>query len=137
MADLTITAANVLSGSGARIVHGKAGAAVTAGQTVYQDPADQRFKLADCDNASAAVRALSGIALNGAANGQPLAVQFDGEIALGAVLTAGATYYLSPNPGGIAPLADLGSGDFPTVIGLAESTSVLRLGITAAGAALA
>lgn len=137
MADLSITAANVLSGAGAQIAFGKAGAAVTAGQTVYQDPADQRFKLADCDNASAAVRAVSGIALNNAANGQPLAVQYDGEITLGAVLTAGVTYYLSPNPGGIAPIADILSGDYPTVIGVAESTSVLRLGILAAGVALA
>lgn len=136
MADLTITAANVLSGSGARILQGKAGAAITAGQTVYQDPADQRFKLADCDNASADVRAVTGIALNGAANGQPLAVQYEGEIALGAVLTAGVTYYLSPTAGGIAPIGDLSSGDFPTVLGVAESTSVLRMGILAAGVAL-
>ncbi len=137
MADLSITAANVLSGSGAKIRNGKAGATITAGQVVYFDPADQRFKLADCDNASATVREAAGIALNGAATGQPLAVQYDGEIALGTVLTAGVTYYLSPNPGGIAPVADLGSGDYPTVLGLAESTSVLRLSIAAAGAALA
>jgi hypothetical protein len=137
MADLTITPANVLSGSGARIRHGKAGATVAAGQTVYLDPVDQRFKLADCDNASAAVREVAGIALNGAANGQPLAVQYDGEIALGAVMTAGVAYYLSPNPGGIAPVADLATGDFPVLLGIAESTSVLRIGINPAGAALA
>lgn len=137
MADLTITPANVLSGSGARVIQGTAGAAVAAGQTVYRDPADQRFKLADCDNANASVRAVEGIALNGAANGQPLAVQYDGEIALGTVLTAGVTYYLSPNPGGIAPIGDLSSGDYPTVLGVAESTSVLRMGIVTAGVALA
>jgi hypothetical protein len=137
MADLTITAANVLSGSGAKIRTGKAGATITAGQAVYFDEADQRFKLADCDNASATVRAAAGIALNGAASGQPLAVQNDGEIALGAVMTVGVTYYLSPTPGGIAPIGDLSSGDFPTVLGIAQTTSILALGIHTAGVALA
>ena len=42
MADLTITAANVVPGAGARITNGTAGATVTAGQVVYLDPADNR-----------------------------------------------------------------------------------------------
>lgn len=136
MADLSITPANVLPRAGARTVRGTAGATITAGQAVYLDPADNRFKLADCDNASTNVRALAGIALNGAAAGQPLTVQNGGDVTLGAVLTAGTTYYLSPNPGGIAPLGDLSAGDYPVIVGIAKSTSVLSVGILPAGVAI-
>lgn len=37
MSDLSITAASVLSGAGAVILHGMAGAAMTAGQTANLD----------------------------------------------------------------------------------------------------
>lgn len=137
MPDLTITAANVVPGNGARIVTGTAGATITAGQVVYLDPADSRFKLADCDSATAAVRAAFGIATHGAASGQPLAVQTAGELAMGAILSAGVSYYLSPNPGGIAPIADIASGDHTVLVGLARTTSILTVNIVASGAALA
>lgn len=137
MADLTITVANVVPGAGAQIKYAKAGAAISAGKSVYLDPADNRFKLADCDNASATVRAAYGIAVNSAEIGQPLGVQFGGELALGAILAAGEAYYLSPNAGGIAPRADILSGDHTVLLGFAKSTSVLTIDVTASGAALA
>jgi hypothetical protein len=64
MADLTITAASVLAGSGAKKVNGTAGATITAGQAVYLDSADNEYKLADNDSATAAVRTVAGIALH-------------------------------------------------------------------------
>jgi hypothetical protein len=137
MADLSITAANVVPGVGAKIRNGTAGAAVTAGQVVYLDPADSRFKLADCDNASATVRNAYGIALHAAAIGQPLAVQYAGELTMGATLAAGVAYYLSPNAGGIAPVADIASGDHTVIIGMAKTTAIMTVGIRASGAALA
>jgi hypothetical protein len=137
MADLSLTAANVVPGSGAVIVHGTAGATITAGQVVYLDSADNRYKLADCDNATAAIRAAVGIAVNGAASGQPIAIQIGGELALGTVLTAGVAYYLSPTAGGIAPIADILSGDHTVLVGLAKSTSILTVSVKASGAALA
>ncbi len=46
MADLSITAANVLRGSNARVETGIFGATVTAGQVVYRDASDNnKFKL--------------------------------------------------------------------------------------------
>jgi hypothetical protein len=137
MADLTVTAANVVPGAGARITNGTAGATITAGQVVYLDPADNRFKLADCDNASATIREAFGIATHGALTGQPLAVQTAGELAMGAIMLAGVAYYLSPNAGGIAPVADILSGDNTVIIGMARTTSILNVGIRASGAALA
>ncbi len=137
MADITITAANVVAGNGARITHGTAGAAVTAGQVVYKDAADGKFKLADCDSATAAVRSPVGIALHAAAANQPLAIVNSGPVTIGATLTAGVTYYLSPNAGGIAPVADLASGDYPVIMGIATSATVLNVDIQEAGVALA
>lgn len=135
MADLSITAANVLSRNGAKVRVGIAGATITAGQTVYFDVTDERYKLADCD-AAAALRSPRGIALNGAAAGQPLKVHLEGPITIGATLVPGTAYYLSPTPGGIAPLADLSSGDYPTIVGLATSTTVLDVKLHESGVAL-
>jgi hypothetical protein len=129
MADLSITAANVAKGSDAIVEQGTAGATITAGQVVYLDAADGRYKLADCDSATAAAKNPRGIALHGASNGQPLSILKGGDITIGATLTAGTAYYLSPTAGGICPLADVLSGDDPILIGLAESTTVLHVDI--------
>jgi hypothetical protein len=136
MADLSITAASVLAGSGARVKLGTAGATITAGKAVYLDAADNEYKLADCDSATAAVRSPAGIALNGASDGQPLVVLEEGPITLGATMTAGVAYYLSPNPGGICPVADVLAGDYPVIIGIATSTTVLDVSIQEAGVAI-
>lgn len=133
MADLSITPANVVAGVNAKVVGGTAGATLTAGKSVYQDPADLKWKLADCDAAAAAVRDVKGIALNGAGDGQPVDVLTDGDIALGAAMTAGIAYYLSATAGGICPVGDLSAGDYPTLIGIAKSTSVLSVKINASG----
>ena len=51
-------------------------------------------------------------------------------------MTAGVAYYLSDTPGGICPVADLASGEYPTVLGIATSTTVLAFDPQAAGVAL-
>lgn len=136
MSDLSITAANVIAGAGATMKLGTAGATITAGKTVYLDSADNEYKLADCDSATAAVRSPAGIALNGASDGQPLVVLERGPLTIGATMTAGVTYYLSPNAGGICPVADVLTGDYPTIIGIATSTTVLEVNIQEAGVAI-
>jgi hypothetical protein len=135
MADISITAANVVAGSDAVREAGTAGATVTAGQLVYLDPSDMKYKLAD-SNGAAALRVPSGIALNGAANNQPLVIQKGGDITIGGTMTAGVAYYLSDAPGGICPVADLGSGEYPCIVGIAKSTSVLSVNIQPSGVAL-
>jgi len=127
MAALSITAANVKAGAGAIITAGIAGATITAGQAVFRDTATGKFVLSDADGDG--LQQVAGIALNGAADGQPLSVQTAGEILIGATLTAGTTYYLAPTAGGIGPLTDVASGDDPIVIGMAKSTSVLLIRI--------
>lgn len=137
MADLTITAANVRSGSGGRVDRsGSAGAAVTAGQVVYADPSTKKHLLADNNSGTTAARLPRGIALNAAATDQPVAVHTSGPITIGATLVPGVTYYLSDTPGGICPVADLASGETSVIIGIATSASVLDVSIKASGVTL-
>ncbi len=136
MADISITAASVVAGSGSKVEHGTAGDTITAGKLVYRDTSSGRYELADSNSATAAARLPRGFALNGAADGQPLAVLYDGPVTLGAVLTAGVAYYLSDTPGGICPVADIGSGEYSVYLGIATSTSVLDVSIQASGVAL-
>lgn len=134
MADLTITAASVLAGSGSKRTNGTAGASLTAGQVVYLDSAAGTYKLADTDSATAAVRSPAGIALNAASSGQPVAVLTSGPITIGATVAVGDVYYLSGTAGGLAPFADVAAGDYPCIIGICTSTSVLEVKIHEAGA---
>lgn len=132
MVDLVVTSANCLPGAGALIDEGLAGATITAGQAVYKD-ADGSIKLADADGASATIRTCKGIALNGASAGQPVKYQRQGEITLGATMVAGTTYYLSNTAGGICPLADVGTGEYYHIIGIAKSTTVMLLALAYSG----
>ena len=135
MTDIAITATNVVIGENAEIEYGFAAAAITAGQVVYKN-ASGKYDLADTDSATALVRMPRGIALNGAAAGQAVAVQKSGDITIGATLTPGVFYYLSGTPGGICPVADVASGDYPAIIGSAKSASLLTIKIVAPGVAL-
>ncbi|MCW3837814.1 hypothetical protein ACFQ1E_17350 [Sphingomonas canadensis] len=136
MSDISITATSVVAGAGARVEHGTAGTTITAGQWVYKDAATGRYLLADSNSATAAARVPRGIALNGGANGQPVAIALSGPVTIGGTLTAGVGYYLSDTPGGTCPVADVGSGEYATFLGMATSTTVLNIDIQASGVAL-
>lgn len=127
MADLVLTAASVLASSDATTESGTAGATITAGQVVALNTTTGKYVLADADGAG--IDRPRGIALNSASDGQPLKIAKAGNVTLGAVLTAGVDYYLSPTPGGIAPRADVLTGDIVSSLGIATSTSVLLLAI--------
>lgn len=136
MADISITGTNVVPQSNADIRHGTAGATIAAGEMVYKAAATGLYNLADADSATQEVQETGGMALNGAAVNQPVAVQVSGDVALGAVLTAGSRYYLSSTPGKIQPEADLSTGEEVNLIGLAKSTTVLAIEITRPGVTL-
>lgn len=135
MADLTITAANVVAGADASTVNGTAGETITAGKAVYKSATTNKWMLADADSATADARTADGVALNGASLNQPIAVQTGGDITIGATLTPGVAYYLSGTAGGICPVADIGTGEYVCLIGLAKSASVLDVSIQAPGVA--
>jgi hypothetical protein len=136
MADLVITAANVVAGADASITDGQAGEAITAGKAVYKSSTTKKWMLADSNSATAEARQAKGIALNGASLNQPVTVLTGGSVTIGAALTAGTAYYLSDTPGGICPIADVGAGEYVCLLGLAASASVLNVNIQFPGVSL-
>jgi hypothetical protein len=136
MVDLVVTPANVVAGTNAKVEHGIAGATIAAGQTVYKDSATKRYLLADADSATPDARFSLGVALNGAANGQPLAIVTGGNVNPGAVVAVGTVYVQSDTPGGIMPAADLETGDYVTILGVGTTASNIALGIMVSGVAV-
>jgi hypothetical protein len=134
MADISITAANVVAGTGAKTMPGTAGGTITAGMSVYRHT-DGKFLPAEHDDTAVKAAAV-GIALNSASVNQPLVVQTDGPVAMGTVFTIGQIIVVGAAGGAIAPSADPGVADFVTIMGVATSTSVLQLKINASGVAI-
>jgi hypothetical protein len=135
MSDLTITAANVVADAGAKIEMKYALEAVTAGESLYQSLTDaKKVGLYDAD-AAAPANALCGVALNSAGEGQPVAVMSDGVLTIGGTVVQGTIYLGSDTAGGIRPAADLNSGDAVSVLGVAVSTTKLKLNIWNTGVA--
>lgn len=135
MADISVTAANVLAGANAKTDSGTAGATITAGQTLYRDSTDSnKLKLAD-SNASAATATCVGIALHGASSGQPLKFVYeDDDFTPGGTLSlSGAgddgVYVLSGTAGAFAPVADLAAGMYPVILMVAKSATKAKLKI--------
>lgn len=137
MADITITPTAVIAGANASIGHGTAGAAITAGQLLYKSSATNRHVLADADGVTAEARHPTGLALHGAATGQPIAYAKPGsDVTIGATLTPGEAYYLSSTPGGLCLKADVGTGEESVFVGMAESAAVLAFDPKASGVVL-
>lgn len=128
MADISITAANCVPVSGATTKQGTAGETITAGKAVYKAAATGKWMLADADAASAEARGGADdgvwIALTGSSLNQPIVVG-RGQITIGGTLTAGDPYYLSNTAGGICPFADIGTGEYVVLLGLATSAAIL------------
>lgn len=133
MADITITAANVVAADNAVKESALAGETIAAGKAVYKSPTTKKWMLADSNSATAAAKTAGGIALNGASLNQPITVGKSGDITIGGTMTAGAAYLLSDTPGGICPDADVGAGENVCQIGIAKSTTVLSVRIVAPG----
>jgi hypothetical protein len=134
MADISVTAASVIKGTGAQTGRGIAGASIAAGKTLYADTSDSgKLKLADANAASPAF-IVAGIALHAAESGQPIEYQSGGNLTFNAVLTAGTIYVLSATAGGIAPASDLASGHKVVLLGVATSTTNLEMALNNSGA---
>ena len=133
MVDLSITASEVIPGTGAVLKTATASVAITAGQAVYIVEANGQAALAD-KNTSATTAQAKGIAVNNAAAGQPVKYQTAGTIDLGATAAAasGVVYVLSDS-GGISPAADIASSDYAVVLGVGKGSDEVGIGITVGG----
>jgi len=121
MADITVTATNVKWISGTRPQVVKGGAAITAGQSVYLNTSTLEHELADADTDATSV--FAGIALTGGQDGADMLIAPPGAVIdFGATLTAGTIYVLSTTAGGVAPEADLASGDYVVVLAIGAGT---------------
>lgn len=133
MADLTVTAADVVKVGTGNEGSGVAGGTITAGQPIYKDTGDaDKYKAAD-SNASALTATVDGIALHGASDGQPIKFQTTGEIDIGATTVNGTTYVLSATAGGIAPDADSTTGWYKSVIGVGKASNNIVLSLNNSG----
>jgi len=133
MANLTITAASVGIASGTADVRAvQVGESVTHGQPLYFS-ANKYYK---CD-ATSATKANCGVISLGTAStdGWVLALFPGGEYIVGATLTVGMTYVISATSGAIAPIGDLASTNFPTILGTAKTTTTLRFNPDPSGVA--
>ena len=132
MADISITASAVVPSANAVIKHTTAGATLTAGQLIYLDTADLdangigKAKLSDA-NGAAALRVVDGITVGSASAGQPIAyTNYDSALAIAASgLTTNQILILSDTPGGICPSADLGTGEYLSVVAVVKSATTI------------
>jgi hypothetical protein len=109
------------------------GETISAGQSVYQDSTDGKWKLAD-GNLSAAAAAAKGIAITpGVLDGYGLVALDGGIILVGTTMAIGETYYVGATAGAINPDADLTTGWFVTRLGTASSATQLNLSVLATG----
>lgn len=136
MADVSVTASQVQPGSidaGADFLTLVAAETIAQGKTCYVN-ASMQLALADAD-ASALTARTRGIAVNAGSAGQKVTIQTDGPLTLGAAatLTVGASYYQSPNPGGICLIADVLQGDYVTYLGIAITAAILDMQIHQSG----
>ncbi|HQZ66079.1 MAG TPA: hypothetical protein PLY87_13415 [Planctomycetaceae bacterium] len=134
MADLSQTASSVaISGSKAPTKRVQFGEAVTQGMPVYLS--DSKYYKADA-NDTVAKAAVEGIVLTpaGIDGYGMIAVPSDVEgvslVNLGATLTVGIQYAPSATAGAVCPITDISSGQFPTSIGFAISSSLLDFKVT-------
>ena len=121
--DLSITTASFAPSASAQKQIGTAGATITIGQLVYLDVSSLTWKLADGNVLAASYP--TGIAATAAISGQFIVVvTADEDLTLGATLSMTAPIYiLSANAGMIAPVADLTTGWYPSVVLIAKSTT--------------
>ncbi len=120
MAAIAITAANVIPSTAAILTTEIAGGTITAGESLYKDPADQKVKLFKANSGTPAIALFYGIAMCNASAGQKIVVctkdngipgspatglNIGATLTVGQVLIGGATA-----AGDIAPVADNTTG---------------------------
>jgi hypothetical protein len=123
MADISQTAANVKLISTGPFGNAVAGEAITQGQPFYL-ASGSAFR---CDANDGAAKAVAvGIALTPATTGQTFLYALPGAtVDVGATLTVAAAYIVSENVGAIAPIADLATNSYLTILGVATAAGSL------------
>jgi hypothetical protein len=127
MAALSQTPANVGIGSaGTRARTVQAGESVTQGQPVYLNT-DSKYYRADANASAASAKAVGIVMSPATTNGFFLMQEQPGGLVnLGATLSVGETYCVGATAGQVVPIGDLTTGDYPCLLGIAISTSLIQ-----------
>ena len=132
MANITITAANVIAPSGSSYVTGKlTGESISAGDWVYLKASDG--KVWKAYNFTVEQAEVIGMAANTAATGQPVTViSKSSACAIGSVVTAGNLYFLSATAGKMYEVADYSaaSSTYPLCVCQAVTASTISFDFT-------
>lgn len=130
MADVVQTATSVHAHSGATVSMKEVGEAVVPGDWLYLDSADGKHKLAvGTDSAKAVV---VGMSLGyGPADGNYVPVATAGDVDVGATLTVGGGPLIisSAAAGNMAPIADLTTGEYGSVLGIQVAADKFTINI--------
>lgn len=131
MADVSVTAASVLKGTGALYKEGIAGATILQGQWLYMDTSN--LLQLGVNNSTAVKAVIVGVALTGGAINQPVLYQYSGPYTAGGTLVAGLVYVLSATNGGMALINDIASTNYISILGVSTTTAVLNISINNTG----
>lgn len=133
MADLSITSANVAWSSGPQPVQVDAGFQSEPGAVVYLDATDSEYKgaIATAEASADAV----GILVTDAEDGRKALIARNGAtLNVGATTTEGVVYVVSgAAAGGIAPITDLTTDDYVTILFVGNGTATVTLNIVVSG----
>lgn len=136
MADIAVTASQLLPTADTVLEDGTAGEAIAQGDWLYKKAADSRLYKADNDAASAEAAEVVGQAMVAcAAAAQPMRYGRGGTITQGAAATIvqGTIYVLSSTAGKAMPAADLGAGDRVTILGVGNAANGIQLQLNRSG----
>jgi|688.fasta_scaffold05336_14 hypothetical protein len=110
------------------------GEAVSHGQVGYQDGTNKKYYKADSNGAAATNAAASVFFLSAAsADGYALVAKTGAKVKAGVVFTKGQLYCVGSTAGAVVPFSDLTTGDYVTIVGVADSTSTIPLNFLATG----
>lgn len=125
-AEINQNAGSVLSVAPSQTIGGTTYSAITAGDAIVQNSSNL-WGVGSTGTAILSGSTGVGISLSSSPGiGQPISVWKSGSIILGATLTIGGTYVISPTGNGnISLIADLITGNFPTILGMASTAGIL------------
>jgi hypothetical protein len=131
MANLSITAADVICTPPTGDIAAISGEAFAVGDILYKKPSDGLYYKAVATSAEAAAAACMALTATAAA-GQPFFGSRSLTIDVGAV-TEGVLYFVAATAGKLCPESDLVSGNFKTLFGFGSSDSEITPSILATG----
>lgn len=133
MPELTITPGSVAVVTETQFERFNAGVAIDAGDVMRLDSQSQ-WQLAD--NTGTTNADMYAIAVNSGGVGQEIKGLVYGVVSLGAVLTVGEVYVIGTTGGSMRPHSELTTGDFVTIVGVAQTTSNLLIARIPSGVAV-